>query len=69
MLADIYAEKDNLFQAKATLQSIIDNYDGDQKLIDEAKQKLELVIQAEQNKTKLKREIPDTELEMLEDNN
>lgn len=69
LLADIYAEKDNLFQAKATLQSIIDNYEGDQKLIDEAKQKLELVIQAEQNKTKLKREIPDAELEMLEDNN
>jgi TolA-binding protein len=29
MLADIYAAKDNLFQARQTLQSIIDNYPGD----------------------------------------
>ena len=29
LLADIYKEKNNLFQSKATLQSIIDNYDGD----------------------------------------
>ncbi len=29
MLADIYAARDNTFQAKQTLQSIIDNYPGD----------------------------------------
>ena len=29
LLADIYKEKNNLFQSKATLQSILDNYDGD----------------------------------------
>ena len=29
LLADIYKEKDNLFQSKATLQSIVDNYEGE----------------------------------------
>jgi TolA-binding protein len=29
LLADVYVKKDNVFQAKQTLQSIIDNYKGD----------------------------------------
>ena len=29
LLSDIYRKKGNLFQARATLQSIIDNYEGD----------------------------------------
>ena len=68
LLADIYAEKGNLFQAKATLQSIVDNYDGDEELLNEAKRKLELVKQAEEDKSKLKRENPDGEMEMIEEN-
>ena len=68
LLADIYAEKGNLFQAKATLQSIVDNYKGDQKLMDEASQKLALVKKAEANKSKLKRENPNGEMEMIEEN-
>lgn len=68
LLADIYAEKGNLFQAKATLQSIVDNYTGDQELMDEASQKLKLVKEAEANKSKLKRENPNDEMEMIEEN-
>lgn len=68
LLADIYAEQDNLFQSKATLQSIVDNYDGDQDLLNEAKQKLQRVTEAEQNTSKLKRDNGNGELEMLEDN-
>lgn len=30
LLADVYLEKDNTFQARHTLQSIIDNYDGEE---------------------------------------
>ncbi|MDR4987892.1 MAG: tetratricopeptide repeat protein [Bacteroidales bacterium] len=42
LLADVYLEKDNAFQAKHTLQSIIDNYDGEE-LRREAKNKLDLI--------------------------
>lgn len=68
LLADIYAEQDNLFQAKATLQSIVDNYNGDQALIDEAKRKLDRVIEAERSNSKIKRKNLTDELEMLESN-
>jgi len=39
------ALKDN-FQAKATLQSIIDNYKGDDEILQTAKQKLEQLGEA-----------------------
>ncbi len=68
LLSDIYAEQGNLFQAKATLQSIVDNYKGDQALLDEANRKLRLVKEAEQNKSKLKQANPNGELEMIEEN-
>jgi len=47
LLADVYQKVDNSFQAKQTLQSIIDNYEGeDLKKI--AKEKLNLIIESEQ---------------------
>jgi len=39
LLSDVYVKKDNLFQAKQTLQSIIDNYEG-QDLVMIAREKL-----------------------------
>lgn len=39
LLADIYVKNNNIFQAKATLQSIIDNYNGEE-LRQEARRKL-----------------------------
>lgn len=42
LLADIYVRNNNIFQAKATLQSIIDNYTGDE-LRQEARRKLNLL--------------------------
>jgi TolA-binding protein len=47
MLADIYSLNGNLFQAKQTLQSIIDNYPG-QDLKDVAGQKLNTILRQEQ---------------------
>lgn len=68
LLSDIYAEQDNLFQAKATLQSIVDNYDGDQELLNEAKRKLQRVIDAEKSKSKIKPANLNGEMEMIEEN-
>lgn len=42
LLADVYIENDNNFQARQTLQSIIDNYDGPE-LVQEAQRKLSLI--------------------------
>ncbi len=47
LLADIYVKKDITFQAKQTLQSIIDNYEGDD-LKAVAVEKLNNILQAEQ---------------------
>lgn len=47
LLADVYVKTENYFQAKQTLQSIIDNYEGED-LIDEAKEKLRAVEEMEQ---------------------
>ncbi|NNC96245.1 MAG: tetratricopeptide repeat protein [Chitinophagales bacterium] len=40
LMSDNYVELDNDFQARATLQSVVDNYTGDKQLLDEAKRKL-----------------------------
>ncbi|MBL1411468.1 tetratricopeptide repeat protein [Sphingobacterium faecale] len=41
LLADIYARKGNTVQAKSTLESILENYEGDDDVISSAKQRLQ----------------------------
>ncbi len=53
LLSDNYAALDNVFQAKATLQSILNNYSGDQKIIDEAQQKYDALVAQELKDSKL----------------
>lgn len=53
LIADNYTALNNIFQAKATLQSIVDNYKGDKALLDEAKTKLQALKQLEIEKSKL----------------
>lgn len=50
LLSDIYVIQDNIFQAKQTLQSIIDNYDGDD-LKKEAIDKLKEIEDSEKVKS------------------
>ena len=45
LIGDNYAELNDLFQAEATYQSIIDNYIGDDQVLNEAKEKKEKVRQ------------------------
>ncbi len=47
LLADVYVKLDDNFQAKATLQSVIDNYVGDDDIIEISKAKLEAIKAAE----------------------
>lgn len=53
LLADNYKALDNVFQAKATLQSIINNYDGDQLLLKEAKEKYDILLALELKNSKI----------------
>ena len=46
LLSDIYAQKGNDFQAKATLQSIIENYDGEE-LLNVTRKKFEQILETE----------------------
>ncbi|MGE0079183.1 MAG: tetratricopeptide repeat protein [Bacteroidales bacterium] len=51
LLADVYMQQDDFFQAKATLQSVIDGYSTtDDGIIDEATNKLNQLVKLEKNK-------------------
>ncbi len=54
LIADIYAKENELFQATSTLQSIVDNFDSDAALLQEAKTKLENYKQQQLNASRLK---------------
>ena len=53
LIADDYQALGNSFQAKATLESIIENYKGDMGLVNEAKGKLASLQNEELNKSKI----------------
>lgn len=44
LLSDIFVAKDDAFQAKATLQSILDNYDGDDEILRLSREKLDEIV-------------------------
>jgi hypothetical protein len=52
LLSDVYVKTENIFQAKQTLQSIIDNYEGEE-LRNEAIEKLGIIVQQEKEKESL----------------
>lgn len=64
LMADNYLAQANLFQAKATLESIVNNYDGDPQLLQEAKSKLEHIRSLELDKSKIIELVPSDTLLM-----
>ena len=67
LLADVYAEKGALFNARYALESLLENYQGDEILIAQAKEKLAL-IKKKESTSSLINDVPvdDTILEMDE---
>jgi len=53
LLSDIYADQGNLFNARAVLESLIENYKGDQAIINEARAKLAQYDQAARSGNRL----------------
>ena len=67
LMADNYNAQGNSFQAKATLESIIQNYDGDKSILEEAHTKLEKIRGDEMNKSKIMQTVPGDTLIMEQD--
>jgi tetratricopeptide (TPR) repeat protein len=67
LMADNYSAQGNAFQAKATLESIIQNYDGDKSIIEEARTKLEQIRTDEMHKSKIQQPVPGDTLIMEQD--
>lgn len=53
LIGDNYLKTDDIFQAKATIESLLNNYDGDKTLVEEAKQKLAEIEKKGQEKSKV----------------
>ena len=66
LLADILAEQNDLFNAKAALEAVIENFTEDQSLVDLAKTKLVLVEKRIEENSRLETSSPDADLKMLE---
>ncbi len=68
LLADILAEKGDLFNAQAALEGLIENYDEDQELVSIAKAKLQqLKIRAQANNRLIDESDDNNSLEMEEE--
>ena len=67
LIADNYYAQGNSFQAKATLESIVQNYDGDAVVLAEAKTKLEKIKSEELNRSKIMQIVPGDTLIMEQD--
>ena len=67
LLADIYIQKDNLFQAKATIQSILDNYTTQDELRARAERKFKEIEDLERQDSKIFE--PNSNTEILEFDN
>ncbi len=68
LLADIFIEKGDTFNARASLESLVDNYTGDQAILESAKEKLNRLKESSATNSRIKPE-PDknADLEMEED--
>ena len=70
LLSDVFREKGDLLNARAALEALLENYEGDQDLVNEARAKLEVVNQQIQAGSRLNRNStnPNNLLEMDEGN-
>jgi TolA-binding protein len=64
--SDIFVKKGNLVQAKATLESIVNNYTGDESILQEAKDKLQAVMEL-LNKENIKEKSPEMIIDLGKD--
>jgi tetratricopeptide (TPR) repeat protein len=68
LLSDIAVEKNDLFNAKAALEAVIENFQGDSDIVQEARNKLTNILNMEQQQSRI---LPDTakSLQFIDDKN
>lgn len=66
LMADNYYQLGNVLQAKATLESIVANYKGDDTLLEEAKAKLDEINNEELKKSRIMEIAPSDEMQMIQ---
>lgn len=64
LISDVYAEKGDLFRAKATLEALLANYNEDEELVKTAQQKLDRIKARERASNRLEKE--DTKNSLIE---
>lgn len=62
LLSDIYVDRSDLFNARAALEAVIENFPDDKELITQAKDKLKAVEQFEKQKSRIKPSAPTNNL-------
>lgn len=50
LLADVYINKEDYYSARAALNNVLDNYEGDANILNEAQQKMDLIDELERKK-------------------
>ncbi len=67
LLADILAEKGDLFNAQAALEGLIENYDEDEELVNIAKAKLDKLKASAASSNRVLKETESDDMEMIEE--
>ena len=68
LLSDIAVEKNDLFNAKAPLEAVIENFQGDPTITQEAQQKLDHIRVLEQQQSRIRQDTGQIlELQIIED--
>ena len=66
LLADVYADLGDLFNARAVLEALLENYDGDQEILNQAQQKLDQLNAQSSEGSRLDRSTDDGDFEFDE---
>ena len=64
LLSDIYLQRNDLLNARAAAEAVAENFKEDEGLLATAREKIEIIAQKEEEKNRIKLEIPDGTLEM-----
>lgn len=69
LLSDIYVDRNDLLNARAPLEALIENFEGDSALVGEARRKLENIEKLQQEQSRVKKPVDTLEMQLIENDN